>query len=84
MKFFKSIRDVRCGKDICPRFSDLIKSYETHEDYCAEGGQYLPLAVWEKTRVRLPAGPPFQARGSAAPEGSRGRARHRRAAIRRS
>ena len=45
--FYKDNRDGANAKEISALAKELLSNYERHEDAYAEGGEYLPLGVWE-------------------------------------
>ncbi|CAK0808396.1 unnamed protein product, partial [Prorocentrum cordatum] len=47
--FFKDVRDVSSGKMAVAKVKELMRSYENHEGYYAEGGEFpppLPIGAW--------------------------------------
>ena len=47
-QFYKSIRDDTNAKEIKEKCVQYLRGYEHHEDWYAEGGEFLPLGVWAK------------------------------------
>jgi hypothetical protein len=43
--FYSELRD-KGVKHVLAYTQDFLKQYESHEDFYAEGGEFLPLSVW--------------------------------------
>ena len=45
--FMREIASAKGARDVLTKASKLLQSYEEHEEFYAEGGDFLPLEVWQ-------------------------------------
>ena len=45
-RFYSELRDASTQAQVQAQHNDFFRSFEKHEDYYADGGEFLPLGVW--------------------------------------